>query len=232
MLNMSKKSELYKSILPKLKNYISPVLGYHFMATDFHPISLSVHNPTLATFDITQYDNLEQYINAFLTVHRAKVAYGGYCEERAFYQADQYTATANPRCMHLGIDLWAEAHTPIYAPFDAKIHSFQYNDKPLDYGATIILEHYFEGCQFFTLYGHLTLASLQHLEVGQAISQGTPFTAIGHRFENGGWVPHLHFQVILDMLGNEGDFIGVATQNDLPYYSEICPDAMDLLSFK
>jgi Peptidase family M23 len=229
MSNILQKSVLYRSVLPKIQNYVSPILGYNFTPPDFYPINLSVHNPTLAAFDISKYDNLEQYINAFLTVHRAKVAYGGYCEERALYQADQYTALEDPRCVHLGIDFWAAAHTPIHAPLDAKIHSFRYNDKPLDYGATIILEHYFEGFQFFTLYGHVTLASLHGLEKGQRVSQGTPFTAIGQRFENGGWVPHLHFQIILDMLDNEGDFIGVSTKKDLPYYSQICPDGMDLV---
>jgi murein DD-endopeptidase MepM/ murein hydrolase activator NlpD len=230
-LNIAKKSELYKSILPKIKNYISPIMGYSFTATDFHPISLSVNNPVLQSFDVSQYDNLEQYINAFLTVHRAKIAFGGYGEERAIYQADQYTAVEEPRCIHLGVDLWAAAHTKIHAPLDAKIHSFQYNDKPLDYGATIILEHAFEDLHFYTLYGHLTMDSLQGLEKGQAIPQGTPFTEIGQRFENGSWVPHLHFQIILGMLGNEGDFIGVSTKKDWTYYTQICPDAMDFLFF-
>ncbi|WP_238593699.1 hypothetical protein, partial [Endozoicomonas atrinae] len=41
---------------------------------------------------------------------------------------------------------------------------------------------------------------------------------------NGHWPPHLHFQVISDLLDQKGDFIGVAPKSERDYYLSICPD--------
>jgi murein DD-endopeptidase MepM/ murein hydrolase activator NlpD len=94
----------------------------------------------------------------------------------------------------------------------------------LDYGATIILQHQLEGLVFYTLYGHLTLASLETLSIGKEIKKGEPFTAMGNRNENGGWVPHLHFQIVKNMMNKEGDFPGVASDMMLPEFYLNCPD--------
>ncbi|MEO6446181.1 MAG: aminotransferase class III-fold pyridoxal phosphate-dependent enzyme, partial [Gemmatimonadaceae bacterium] len=41
---------------------------------------------------------------------------------------------------------------------------------------------------------------------------------------NGGWPPHLHFQVICDLLGREGDFPGVARARERAVWLSLCPD--------
>ena len=47
---------------------------------------------------------------------------------------------------------------------------------------------------------------------------------MGNRNENGGWVPHLHFQIIKDMMGKAGDFPGVTSEKLLAEFSKNCPD--------
>lgn len=60
--------------------------------------------------------------------------------------------------------------------------------------------------------------------VGKPVAAGEQIATIGSMDENGGWPPHLHFQIILDMLGKEGDFIGVAPASQRAIWTSICPD--------
>ena len=47
---------------------------------------------------------------------------------------------------------------------------------------------------------------------------------LGDYQENGEWVPHLHFQVMLDVLDYQNDFPGVALESELEYWKKICPN--------
>lgn len=210
-----------------------PVLGEQLQAKDYYPLDLSILNPDFQAINVTTYEGLEAYVQSVLAQNQAKVGYGGYGEHRIFYEQSPLfnDGSKPPRCIHLGLDLWSPAGTPVYAPLDAQVHSFRYNDQILDYGATIILEHIIENANFYTLYGHLSLASLENLYQGKSIAKGELFAAFGDRSENGGWVPHLHFQVILDMGGRDGDFPGVATQAEASYFLNICPDPLLFLPF-
>ena len=176
---------------------------------------------------------MDAYVQSVLAQNRASVGYGGYGEHRIFYEQSPLfnDVSKPPRCFHLGLDLWSPAGTAVYAPLDARVHSFRYNDQMLDYGATIILEHALNNSSFYTLYGHLSLASLENVYPGKPIIKGEHFATFGNRNENGGWVPHLHFQVILDMGGRVGDFPGVATQAEATYFLSLCPDPLLFLPF-
>lgn len=218
-------------ILKKNKDKAYPVLGSSFSKEDFCPISLSVANlvdnqelPKMSDFDVTTYDGLEKYVKSILTFHQAKVAHGGYGEHRAIYtSSEHFNSAVEERCIHLGIDLWADAGTPVFAPLDGTVHSFRYNDQVLDYGATVITQHEFEGITFYLLFGHLSLKSLEKCYKNEKILRGSPFAWLGDRSENGGWVPHLHLQLITNLMGWEGDFPGVATKAESPKLLEICP---------
>jgi murein DD-endopeptidase MepM/ murein hydrolase activator NlpD len=153
------------------------------------------------------------------------VAVGGYGENRAFYaQSEVFQGEAGARSIHLGIDLWMPAGTPVFAPLAAQVHSFKDNAHFGDYGPTIILEHTLENQVFYTLYGHLSRESLQDLAEGQVIEKGQKIAEFGVPEVNGGWLPHLHFQLMTDLLGNRGDFIGVAHPQEQAYYLDICPN--------
>lgn len=213
------------NLLKKYQFDFFPLLGKSFQKEDFCKIDLNVNTPDLDLESIQTYDGLDFYIQNELKENKAKVGVGGYLEKRVLYQrSNNFKSEAENRNIHLGVDWWSSAGTGVYAPLEGRVHSFKYNELHLDYGATIILQHDLEGFVFYTLYGHLNLASLKDLEKGMLIEKGSVFTAIGNRTENGGWVPHLHFQVINNMMGKEGDFPGVTSEKLLAEFSENCPD--------
>lgn len=156
---------------------------------------------------------------------------GGYMETRGIYESPVFkTAGEEPRTLHLGVDLFAAAGTVVRAPLDGRVHSFQVNDGALDYGPTIILQHDLGGgLTFWTLYGHLSAASLDGLRVGDAVARGAAFAALGDASVNGGWAPHLHFQITLDLQGRSGDFPGVCKVSERETWAAICPSPYALL---
>ena len=129
--------------------------------------------------------------------------------------------------MHLGIDVFCEAGAPVYAPLDGTVHSVANNAATGDYGPTIILEHRVDdgAVRFFTLYGHLSAASLDGMSPGRRVAAGERIAWLGDAAVNGGWPPHLHLQIVADMLGREGEFPGVAAPSEREIWLSLCPDA-------
>jgi len=178
-------------------------------------------------------DRFERVIENLLEEKGIAVGVGGYNEVRPFYTTDSYTIQSNDgphwRTVHLGLDLWAPAHTAVYAPLAGVVLAVQDNEGERDYGPTLILEHTPEpGLTFYTLYGHLSRASIATWKVGMQVEQGAHIADIGPRPENGNWPPHLHFQVMLDLLGNSGDYPGVAYPDQRAVWTSICPDPAPL----
>ena len=157
----------------------------------------------------------------------ARVGIGRYNEARLLYTSDVFKSKdGERRTIHIGIDLFMKAGSPVFAPLDGVIHSFANNVAPLDYGPAIILEHQAgDGrLKFFTLYGHLSEDSLEGLHQGNVVKCGDRIASIGAPPTNGGWPSHLHFQIICDMLGKIGDFPGVAPASQREVWLSICPD--------
>lgn len=161
------------------------------------------------------------YITAKLD---GKIGYGGYLEHRVIYESHDNFATsaADFRNIHLGVDFWTAAGTPIFAPWAGEVHSFQVNLGSGNYGPTIILFHPTEN--IYSLYGHLSGVDLEKLKIGLPISASQTFCHVGEAHENGGWPPHLHFQLIQDLQGMQGDYPGVCAQRDVAFYARNCPD--------
>jgi 4-aminobutyrate aminotransferase-like enzyme/Ser/Thr protein kinase RdoA (MazF antagonist) len=165
------------------------------------------------------------------------VGIGRYDEARAIYTSPLFVGndqtvndlpTEERRTLHLGMDFFVEPGTPVFAPLDGIVHSFANNRAHLDYGPVVILEHphesHSDGVTFFTLYGHLSEESLQSLRIGERISRGQAFARIGASTENGGWPPHLHFQIISDLLDLGTDFPGVARFSERQVWTALSPD--------
>ena len=162
------------------------------------------------------------------------VAVGRYDEARLLYTSSLFGNASNSagerRTVHLGIDLFVEPGTAIRAPLDGVVHALANNAAPLDYGPVVILEHKtVEGQKFFTLYGHVSTGTLAALQLGQQIASGQKFAHVGAVHENGGWAPHLHFQVILDLLERGCDFPGVAKASERAVWTSLSPDPNLLL---
>ncbi|MGB3315643.1 MAG: aminotransferase class III-fold pyridoxal phosphate-dependent enzyme [Albidovulum sp.] len=152
---------------------------------------------------------------------------GIYGEKRSVYTAEQFADAASDerRTRHLGIDVFASAGTPVHAPLAGRVHTVTYNADPLDYGHTLILEHRTaKDVPFYTLYGHLGGSLPGLLSRGLMVAAGDLIAHLGDWHENGGWAPHLHFQVMTDMLAQKDNFFGVGHDSLWDVWSGICPD--------
>lgn len=220
--------ELLQKIAPEASNILPNI----FTKADYCSLDLSIHNSDL-NFDIQQSSKLlENYIWNHIKSKNAQVAYGGYLEPRGIYQRSIHFNQQNPdteRNIHLGLDLWIAAETPIVTPLDAEVHSFKNNLNYGDYGPTIILKHEVDETIFYTLYGHLSLPSIASLKVGQCFKKGTPIATLGDAKVNGDYPPHLHFQIIKDIGAFQGDYPGVCSKNNLTYFAQNCPNPNLLL---
>ncbi len=160
-------------------------------------------------------------------------AIGAYGENRAWNTREAFRVQTNwgPswRTLHLGIDLFAPEGTGVHAPLCGRVHSLQDNREPWDYGPTLILEHGTEAGSFYTLYGHLSRSSLDSIQAGQDIAAGEPIGSLGTPDENGGWPPHLHLQIITDLLGHHGIFPGAALPEQGRVWRAFSPDPAPLL---
>ena len=155
-----------------------------------------------------------------------RIGVGRYDEPRLLYTAPFFTsATGERRTIHIGLDLFAAAGTPVYAPLEGTVHAVADNAVLHDYGPVVVLRHLTtDGLELFTLFGHLSRASLDGLEVGRHIARGERFASLGSPNENVGWTPHLHLQVITDLLGLGCDFPGVAPASQRAVWRSLSPD--------
>ncbi|HSI90868.1 MAG TPA: peptidoglycan DD-metalloendopeptidase family protein, partial [Adhaeribacter sp.] len=154
-------------------------------------LDLSAANPLLTLQNLRDTNLFGGVIEKMLREKKATAGIGGYLENRVIYRRSQLFEEAEPRSLHLGIDIWAPAGTGVYAPLAATIHSFQDNAAYGDYGPTLILQHELEGTVFYTLSGHLDRASLKNLKPGITIAKGDKIAEFGPYPENGDWPPHL-----------------------------------------
>lgn len=88
----------------------------------------------------------------------------------------------------------------------------------------MILKHKIDNLEFYTLYGHLSKESIKNCTVGNQLKKGDKIGVLGTYNENGSWVPHLHFQVLLSLLDYKDDFPGVALESEIDFWRELCPD--------
>ena len=135
------------------------------------------------------------------------------------------------RTVHLAVDAFTEAGHPIYAPLDGEVVVAEYRDGHLDYGGVIILRHETpDGDPFYTLYGHLNPEFLDRLQPGSSVKKGEAFCKLGDYTMNGGWSPHVHFQLALTTKGIEADWPGVGDPDDMEFWRAVCPNPAALMN--
>ena len=193
-------------------------------------VDLSIDSPLLSG-DPRENDepSLTKRLFARMADDGVKVAVGGYDEPRLVYVAPAFSLGPRPtdehRTIHIGLDLFAEAGTVVLAPLEGTVHAFADNAFPQDYGPVIILRHETDcGDEFFTLYGHLSRESLTELRIGDRVHAGAPIATLGAPAVNGGWTPHLHMQIMLDLLQLGTNFPGVCPPSRRRAWIALCPD--------
>ena len=144
------------------------------------------------TYDIFDFTNGYQRDRA-----RGLYGVGRYNEKRSgMYTTALFSpADENARDIHVGIDIGAPAGTDVFAFDNGEIFLTGINEAPGDYGGTIITVHNFQGQTLWALYGHLSHASVDLRKPGDRFQAGEVLGQLGVEKENGGWNPHLHFQL-------------------------------------
>jgi len=216
-------NSLYNLLLKHAGTY-HPVVPFDAASDKLLKLDFTANNTVLTENILADTNLFSAYVSGLLG-DKYKYGVGGYNEHRTVYSRSHvFDGEEEPRRLHLGIDIWGPAGTPVIAPLGGYVHSFAFNDHYGDYGATIILHHQVDGQSFNTLYGHLALRDLAGLQVGKYINRGEVFAHFGEPNENGHWPPHLHFQVVQEMHEHKGDYPGVCCYSQREYYLANSPD--------
>ena len=127
------------------------------------------------------------------------------------------------RDLHVGIDIGAPVGEPIHSFDKGMVYSLGVNAEDGSYGPTIIVEYELEGKPIWALYGHLSMESLDMVHKGMVVEEGQVIATVGDKTINGGWEPHLHFQLSWEKPeGN--DMPGVVAREDRKWALEKYPD--------
>ena len=184
-------------------------------AYDYHPV---VHLP----MDYTVLDLTDGSWESPET----EFSIGKYDEVRPnLYNTELFGGERN---VHMGIDIGGPVGTPCMGFMDGEISHFGYNPAAGDYGNVIITKHDIGGVPVWALYGHLDAASIEDKRVGQIVESGDVIAWFGAFEENGGWEPHLHFQLSL-VEPETHDMPGVVAPGEREYSLEIYPDPRNVL---
>ena len=140
----------------------------------------------------------------------AAIGIGRYDEARLLYMSDAFAGSGGEhperRTVHIAIDIFMEPGSPVLAPLPGRVHSVRDNAARLDYGPTVILEHAPADAPRLLHALRAPDARLRRAPEPRetAVERGQRIATIGPAPENGDWPPHVHFQVIADMLDMRG----------------------------
>jgi murein DD-endopeptidase MepM/ murein hydrolase activator NlpD len=135
---------------------------------------------------------------------------GRYDEVRGIYTQALF---AGARTLHVGVDLGGPAGTAVHAFSAGVVRYAGVNPADGDYGPTLVTEHTLDGRPVWALYGHLSRTSLAWSPVGRRVTAGEVLGWLGAADENGGWPPHVHFQLSWEDPGTH-DLPGVVAVAD------------------
>ncbi len=165
-------------------------------------------------------------INRALEDANCVAGIGAYGEYRLLYDDPAFVDYGgHPRTRHLGIDIFMSAGSCVYAPVAGVVHSTANHNRRFDYGGCIILRHEIPQTDivFFTLYGHLSPGSLR-LKTGDMVRAGEAMAVLGELDENGCWPPHLHFEIVTNMLDQTDNFAGAGSAAYAEVWQQLCPN--------
>ena len=187
--------------------------------SDYHPVVLLP--PTFKVLDLT--------VKTQTTTPMWNV--GKYNEDRVIYDQPLFEGK---RTIHVGIDLGGPPHTAVHAFWQGEVIFAGVNPAKGDYGPTIVTMHQLPGNEntenetIFALMGHLSLASLELSPVGRRFDKGQVLGWIGTEHENGGWPPHVHFQLSWER-PTTFDMPGAVSKEDRAKALKLYPDPRQVL---
>lgn len=207
----------------------APIMGMQLNAENSQLLDLGLQSDLLA--QVPDLADPAAWAAPLQLALRGKIGIGRYKEIRPIYLTDMFAIEPHHRrTLHLGVDLFAPAGTPIYAPLDGTVRVVAEQAAPQDYGPMLIVEHQPQpDLRFYTLYGHLAGDALQRWQVGQSLAAGDLLAHIGDHPRNGNWAPHLHFQLVADLLDMHDKAPGVCSPHARDFWTSLCPDPNLLL---
>lgn len=166
----------------------------------------------------------------------ARVGIGRWDEARPIYLGPAFRDGDHPtdehRTVHLGIDLFVEAGVALHTPLPGVVEAVADNPSPKDYGPVVVLRHEPEDVPpFFTLWGHLDPEVLDRLRPGDRLASGDRVARVGAPPGNGDWPPHLHLQIVVDLLDLGHDVPGVAPPRERTLWRSWFPDPSALCGY-
>ena len=216
----------FEKIIKEIKN-LNYANIFDFNLLDVNKSILQLNEKSLLLKGSTNNSLIKKRIIQKYKNDNSKLGIGLYREKRKIYKSSNFVSPLNPkkrRDIHLGIDIFIDEKTNVFAPLDGKVKILYNNNLKYDYGPTLILEHKFKNIKFYTLYGHLSKSVLTKLKINQKINKKDWIGQIGNSKENGNWLPHLHFQIIFDLLDNNHNFPGVGEEYLIDIWSQISPN--------
>ena len=220
----------------KIRNYLATtpaenVLQGGVSAENSLTVDWSVGSPLLEGVPWeTDAERMSQVVFEQMEMAGKGVGIGRYDEARLIYNAPAFATGPDPlderRTIHFGVDLCAPTGTAVCTPFNGTLRAAVTCPAHLDYGHAIVLEHATDdGTPFFSLYGHLSAKSIQQgWVIGDPFKAGEVIGWLGDVSENGGWPPHLHFQLMTDMLDYRYDFPAIAPASQRDVWKEFLPN--------
>ena len=250
--------KLFITIHPNLVYYVirdaagldphpnSKTIVQKFTSLSFHKIiemqpellllDQAIDSRDLAFLSLDEEDPTARFILDTSRNNPDKTLIGRYDEIRLVYLQDSFKAPSEEiqeyRCVHLGIDIFALPGTPVQSPMDGEVYAVDKHPAKYDWGTYVCIKHTLDDLSFFTIYGHLSCDSVKHLVVGNQIKAGDYIGCVGNMSENGGWNPHLHFQIVIDVLNLPHNFPGVASYTQRNIYLSLCPDPQSIIGIE
>lgn len=176
---------------------------------DFSTEKYLIFDLSIASAEFTGYDwegrkAISEHLLGRMKASNAKVGVTLYDEPRLFFTSNKYKVPNEDyeelRNVHLGMDFIMEEGTSVLAVLEGEVHYIIRNSPHKDLKNAVVIKHTpKEGISFFTIYGNIT----SHLEVGQKVDKGAK---VGELVFIENWSPHLHLQLVLDLVGCDDNF--------------------------
>ena len=209
---------------------IGPIVGPDLKSENVPIFDLSVGSPETGTLLETRDTGLlAQKLFGCMQAAHSSVGIGRYNEARILHTSIEHHVESDEGpawpTIHLGLDLFLAADSPIYAPLAGVVHSFSQNDEASS-SSTLVLKHTIaEGTlTFYTLYGNLSADSLIGLYNGMHVEHRAQIAHTDSEPSSDGLPSHLHFQLVTDMLDKQGDFPAYALPDERNIWLSLCPD--------
>lgn len=211
---------------------VAPILGRELAIHETVALDLSVGSTLLGADP--RNSAMPRFARIIEDYMDGRFGIGGYLEPRMIYTTDRYESaeafTAERRTLHLAVDFWGPAGTPVHAVLPGTVYMLEYLPADLDYGYLTVLEHVTDdGDRFYTIYGHLSDESMRTLVLGQQVDAGQRIGSFGIPDVNGKWPTHVHFQVVLDFIDKGRDFPGVGYASQQAVWASLSPNPNLLL---